>query len=780
MKKPLKVVLHFVICLFLLAIFFIAIRVYQFNYNKKDTNTDYLKMTEMKTFWVWVSALVSVVIISVLIFSFKTHEYRLQAKLEQAKEANYIAAGQKHMMQGTLIVDIKAKEYKYLTDWSNPDTIEESGDYEIFRKYASGVQINDDEKENIYSLLSLENIERTLRTTNIFKFSSHINKEQETWNQVSIICVERDESNNPLKALITKNNVTESIKEEEHKNKIIKINSQVAEGLSKEYTSVFMVDYEKRTIELFNTTGDDPVVVNGTDTPFTEAIDKYINLYVHVDDKERMRRELSEDNIMSHLSDGNYFISYKRVYNNKLEYCVFNFSLIINEDNRKTIVVGLRNVNEDAQKEIRQKEMLEKILTEQIMFDVLTGIYNRDEFIARAKNYISNNESYILEFDIDKFSIYNEYFGNNEGDNLLRHIANSLVKIRENHYSKIIYARLANDHFGVVVNGDIKDVEMVVDLLKAMVESYTKYFDINLSIGAYMVTDCTISIEHMLDMARIAKKEIKSMYDKKYSLYNESMAMYRTEEQSVINKMNSALENKEFFIELQPKYNVFENKVCGAEALVRWKRDGETILPGHFIPIFEKNGFIAKLDMYVWEETLKYLKYRKENNLKRIPISVNVSRVFFQISNFTEQIIELVKKYDIEPELLELEITETLFMADIAKVTSAINKLRAYGFKVLMDDFGSGYSSLNSLKDIQVDILKIDLKFFENSNERSMKIVEAVINLAHSIGLLAIAEGVETIENVESLKKMGCKMAQGYYYSKSVSLDKFTKLCQEV
>jgi len=250
------------------------------------------------------------------------------------------------------------------------------------------------------------------------------------------------------------------------------------------------------------------------------------------------------------------------------------------------------------------------------------------------------------------------------------------------------------------------------------------------------------------------------------------MSNDRIAEQKVINRMNQALINKEFQIYLQPKYDIYKNELVGAESLVRWIKGTEIIPPSRFVPIFEHNGFITKLDYYVWEETLKYLKWRKDNNLKLFPISVNVSRVFLALPNFKDIIVNLVDKYGIDHKYFELEIVETI-LSNVTLIKNKVNDLRSAGFKILMDDFGSGYSSLNVLKDVEFDVLKIDLKFFSNNSKKSQKIVETVINLSRELNIPAIAEGVETKEYIDLLKEYGCQYAQGYYYDKPMDLNTF-------
>ena len=469
-------------------------------------------------------------------------------------------------------------------------------------------------------------------------------------------------------------------------------------------------------------------------------------------------------------------VQFKRIHDKLIDHAVFSISKVKLEDDEDKIVIAIRSINQTAENELRQKEILSQLLDEKIQFDDLTKLYNRSEFIriasSKLKNSNENDSYYILEFDIDRFSVYNDLYGINQGDTLLKNIADFLVNV--SHKYKQVYARLSNDIFAILINGTNVQVEDFISELRDSAKSFSDYFEVNLSVGVYKIKDKTLSIETMLDYCKQAAKTIKKKYVKSYAIYDESMFESRVAEQKVINRMNQALVDKEFHIFLQPKYDIYKNELVGAEALVRWIKDDKVISPNQFIPIFEQNGFITKLDYYVWEETLKYLKWRKDNNLKMFPISVNVSRTFLSIPNCLDIMLNLVDKYGVEHKYFELEITETLF-SDIDLVRDKVNDFRKCGFRILMDDFGSGYSSLNVLKDVEFDVLKIDLKFFSNDSIKSQKIIETVINLAHELNIPAIAEGVETKEYIDILKKYGCQYAQGYYYDKPLNINTFNQ-----
>ena len=253
-------------------------------------------------------------------------------------------------------------------------------------------------------------------------------------------------------------------------------------------------------------------------------------------------------------------------------------------------------------------------------------------------------------------------------------------------------------------------------------------------------------------------------------------------EADIESKMEKALENREFVFYLQPKYDVQGHHILGAEALVRWiGKDGQVVMPGDFIPIFEKNGFILKLDEYVFESVCQYLADRIQKNLPVVSVSINISRLHFYQPDFIERYGKIKKKYHLPDGLLELEITENILLEDMKKVQEIITKLQNQGFICSVDDFGSGYSSLNSLKDLPFDIIKLDKLFLDNSYnaKRSQEIIKAIIDMAKHIDMKTVAEGVETNEQLDFLKTTDCDMIQGYIFSKPIPVHEFEKQLQE-
>ena len=242
--------------------------------------------------------------------------------------------------------------------------------------------------------------------------------------------------------------------------------------------------------------------------------------------------------------------------------------------------------------------------------------------------------------------------------------------------------------------------------------------------------------------------------------------------------MNSALKNREFEVYFQPKHSLDDDRIIGAEALVRWNSpDKGMISPGAFIPIFEENGFIMKLDQYVWEETCRFIHEQMEAGVNIKPVSVNISRINIYNPELVDIFSHLITKYNIPSEMLELEFTESAYVDNPQLMLQIMEQLHALGFKIEMDDFGAGYSSLNMLKDVPVDVLKIDLNFLSKTShpDKAFTIMSSVIRMAKWLGINSIVEGVETEEQVEALAQMGCQHFQGYYFCRPMPVDQFEK-----
>lgn len=418
-------------------------------------------------------------------------------------------------------------------------------------------------------------------------------------------------------------------------------------------------------------------------------------------------------------------------------------------------------------------------------YSTLTGIYNKKRFFEETRRVLDRNpkeQFAFLRIDIEKFRLVNSFYGIQEGNKLLQFLASYIENVLEPYPCKA-FGHLEADIFGICVPYERKQdlVDFVEELAKQL-RNYPLEFDLVPACGIYLIVDKKISINDMYDMASLAAQHCKGNCMSGYAFYSDSMSVTIIKEQVLVNSMRNALESGQFVPYIQPKYNLDKSRMDGGEVLVRWidpKRG--MIAPNEFIPVFERNGFIVKLDYFVWESTCKLLRRWMDEGRSPRPLSVNISRVSLYNPHLVDQICELTERYGIPRELLQLELTESAYTQNQAAIRELMAKFREKGFTVLMDDFGSGYSSLNVLKDIVVDILKIDMKFLSDVEvkKRSEDILASVVEMSKKLNMPVIAEGVEKEEQVQFLKSIGCDYVQGYYFGKPMPIDDYEKLVYE-
>ncbi len=400
-------------------------------------------------------------------------------------------------------------------------------------------------------------------------------------------------------------------------------------------------------------------------------------------------------------------------------------------------------------------------------------------FMRVAKEIIRKNPESkyaLIQFDVARFKAINEMFGEAVGDEILNFFIESLKVLCTNDQ---MFARLTADVFMIMTAYETRqDLLDLVDFIRSNITGY-KNIEYRLVFGIAAVKDVNENLRKYGDRAALARQSIKANAMEYVAFYDETMTSRVLSAKYVEDNMEKALKNHEFVMYLQPKFDMDTEKIVGAEALVRWIKPGKGIIPPmEFIPVFEKNGFISRLDTYICEEACKTIRSWIDSGIKPVPISVNMSRVNMQNDEYLKRLETLVYGYDIPKELLEIEITETIEGDDVAET---ILNLKRHGYTLLMDDFGSGYSSLNTLKDTQFDIIKIDKEFLQDfvGSERGKVIVEHTIQMTKSIGLDIVAEGVENPEQAHFLMESGCRIAQGFYYAKPMPVEDFDRIYKE-
>lgn len=412
--------------------------------------------------------------------------------------------------------------------------------------------------------------------------------------------------------------------------------------------------------------------------------------------------------------------------------------------------------------------------------DSVTGLYTKFKFYQEVRLLLIEVKDETFAFvriDIDRFKMINNFYGIKEGDKVLVSVAKELNRIATV-FEKFVYGRLENDVFAVCMPYKEENIDLLAKALQITMKKVNKDYNIKVSCGVYIIKDRTMDVSEMYDRAFLAAKNCKGKFVESVAYYDDSMIENMRQEQFIINEVNKAIEEEQFEVFLQPKINLVTDKSYGAEALVRWKHpDRGMISPGEFIPVYERNGIIGRLDQYMWRHVCMLLRRWLDEGKNPNPISVNVSRVNIYNPHLVEILKKLITEYRIPAGLLNLELTESAFMEDQALVMKTMSRLHDIGFKIMMDDFGSGYSSLNVLKDMEVDYLKVDMKFLQQSqkfnNSKGEKVITSVIRMAKWLHLPSIVEGVETIEQVDFLKCIGCEYAQGFFYAKPMPIEEY-------
>lgn len=418
-------------------------------------------------------------------------------------------------------------------------------------------------------------------------------------------------------------------------------------------------------------------------------------------------------------------------------------------------------------------------LAYQVAYDELTGLFSKQSFYNRVRSVLDEQPSgkfEIMAFDIERFKILNDLFGEEVGDFVLRSIAQCVRRTQD---AQCVSARLHSDKFVIFYPANNHNRERFVRELRAVVAGFSIGSRVTLRFGVYAVNDSSLTVSKMCGRAFLAAVQAKEHPRSEYNVYAETMWRTAVAEQNIINQMERALENSEFVLYMQPKYDLSSETVVGAEALVRWIHPTRGLVsPAEFIPVFERSGFICQLDHFVWEHTCQLLRKWIDEGRNPPAVSVNVSRVDFFNADLVNVLGSLVSKYRLPPKLLELEITEGAYTSNPQRIIEIVGQLQARGFAVLMDDFGSGYSSLSMLKELPVDVLKIDLSFLDDKSEtaRGGNILNSVVRMAKWLRIPVVVEGVETREQVDFLRTIGCDYVQGYYFSKPIPVEQYENL----
>lgn len=434
----------------------------------------------------------------------------------------------------------------------------------------------------------------------------------------------------------------------------------------------------------------------------------------------------------------------------------------------------------------KQKELISQIdrqfKADDQRVDELTGLDFKQSFYDKVYTHLQNSAQdslWMVAIDIDHFKLFNNFYGWEKGDQYLKVLGRYLKEFTRRHGG--IAGYLGGDDFAVLCP---KNRSVLDDLKKRIQTDIDKEKNFGIGFGPkfgfYEIEDATESVEKIYNNAVIALSTISGDYTRHIAWYDKDMAGQLQTEYELLSDIRRGVEEKEFIAFLQPKVDMRTGQVVGAEALARWyHKDKGLVSPGTFVPVLENTGFVSTVDKVIWKYTLDWMQEMLKKGVALPPVSLNISRADFYAMSISRYLTKICDEREIPHELIEVEITESSYIEDYIMIEEEVEKLHSAGFKVSMDDFGSGYSSLNALKNMSIDVLKIDMKFLDLNNDNTSKgigILEGVLNMADILSLPTIVEGVETEEQAEFLVKCGCNIAQGYHYYHPMPCEEFEKL----
>lgn len=406
--------------------------------------------------------------------------------------------------------------------------------------------------------------------------------------------------------------------------------------------------------------------------------------------------------------------------------------------------------------------------------NTLTGLLYPQGFMEESRWFIQGtkpNAYCMVAIDILHFRLFNKFHGREMGDRFLRHIANELKRVRTEYGGVAGY--FEGDNYCIVMPYRKELLQELWNRINGGLTSESTALGVLPVFGVSPVDDPELPLEIFHDRATLARTRAAARVPISY--YDPGMESYLEEEMRLLMEVTEALERDEFTFFAQPQCDIFSGKIVGAESLVRWRHpDRGLIPPGKFIPVLERSGMIHLLDRQVWEQVCRWLRSWLDRGYQPVPISINISRIDIMSMDVPAYLEHLLKKYDLAPKYIKAEITESAYAEEDETIDSTVERLREVGLLVMMDDFGSGYSSLNMLKSISVDVIKIDMRFLEigeNEEQKGISILESIVNMARMMGLPIIVEGVENLQQENVLRSMGCQYTQGYYYCKPLPID---------
>ncbi|MDH5571899.1 MAG: EAL domain-containing protein [Gammaproteobacteria bacterium] len=556
-----------------------------------------------------------------------------------------------------------------------------------------------------------------------------------------------------------------------HKLKIKSDQFRAIADLAMEFTSYRMIDGQ------YDYVSPSCLTITGYSQDVFYANPNFMGQLIHEDDKDLW------NNHSHHMDEGSApeALDIRLISKSGEVVWISHLCTPVFDENR--IQLGVRSTNMD----ITERKKFEQKYKQMAFYDPLTKLPNRRLLEQELQNKIDNakdgSDFAVLFLDLSRFKNINDNFGHSFGDQLLVQLSASLSQLQD----KLFISRFGGDEFVMLVPdvaNDSQALEIARDII-AIIEEPIVIDDIELyvsgSIGISIYPRDGDNAETLISHADTAMYQTKGSGDKDAEIYSDNLGDHVKHFVSTESKIHKGLENNEFEIFYQPQINLLDKSIVGLEALIRWRNpvDG-MIMPNDFIPVAEETGQIIELGDFVFETVLSDLKKWHESNIA-VPVSINFSARQFTNHTYSESCLEKLQHIGFDASMIELEVTEQVFLGDLDHAIIKLNQFKEAGVSIALDDFGTGYSSLNYLKLLPIDTLKIDISFVRDLvlGNRSYNILKAILLLAEDLGLNSIAEGVETLEQQNLLFNLGCKLAQGFYYHKALPEPEINRLLIE-
>ncbi len=537
------------------------------------------------------------------------------------------------------------------------------------------------------------------------------------------------------------------------------IYAHIANAFSTNYSQIYYVDLETDDYTTYSS-GTQDSGTNGTKgTDFFRASRQNALTIIYEEDQDEFLKAFTKENILRTVDDcGVFTLSYRLMMDGKPSYA--SLKATRRPDDPRHLIIDVSN-NED-----------------QDLRSDLTGLYMEASFFVHGRDMLkTRSEGWcVIAMDLEHFKLFNEWYGREAGDQLLRQIGERLAAAEGTENGLAGY--MGQDDFCLLFPYNEEKIRSLYSDIHGMIMERGTSIGFMPAFGVCM-TDAENSIEELYDRASLASHHAKENYHTRIRVFEESMYKKTERDYQILSDFQKAVKEHELFIMLQPQCLIDTGKIVGAESLVRWKKKDEQkmVSPGIFVPVLEQYGFVTELDKFVWEEVCAWQRKWIDSGHTALPVSVNVSQIDIFSIDVPDYFDALIKKYDLPADAVKVEITESAYVGDGA-VIDTVKRLRDKGFLVLMDDFGSGYSSLNMLRSINVDIIKLDAKFLRmnSADRKGVHILESIVNMAKTMGVPIIVEGVETKEETDFISNLGCRYVQGYFFYRPMPVADFEAL----